>query len=234
MKRLVTLLIVAAISMAMFGQDQKDLSKCAMVKILTNYGTMKVALYNETPQHRDNFIKLVRSNFYEDVLFHRIIRDFMAQAGDPQSKDSTFTGRLGGGGVGYTIPAEFVPELFHKKGALAAARQGDDVNPEKASSGCQFYIVTGRQFDRKELDMLEHRLKSMYGNPEFHYDENQILTYMTFGGAPHLDGGYTVFGELVDGFEILDIIDKVKTDATDRPIEPVKILSMSIIKNYKK
>lgn len=234
MKKLATLLLTAAISMTMFGQDQKDLSKCAVVKILTNYGTMKVALYNETPQHRDNFIKLVKSNFYEDVLFHRVIKEFMIQAGDPQSKDSTFTGRLGGGGVGYTIPAEFVSELFHKKGALAAARQGDDVNPEKASSGCQFYIVTGRQFDRKEIDMLERRLKTMYDNPGFHYNENQRLTYMTFGGAPHLDGAYTVFGELIDGFEVLDSIESVKTDPTDRPVEPVRIISMSIIKNYRK
>lgn len=234
MKKLATLLLAATISMAMFGQEQKDLSKCAVVKILTNYGTMKVALYNETPQHRDNFIKLVKSNFYEDVLFHRIIREFMVQAGDPQSKDSTFTGRLGSGGVGYTIPAEFVPELFHKKGALAAARQGDDVNPEKASSGCQFYIVTGRQFDRKEIDLLERRLKEMYNNPEFHFDDNQRLTYMTFGGAPHLDGAYTVFGELIDGFEVLDSIERVKTDPTDRPVEPVRIISMSIIKNYRK
>lgn len=234
MKKLATLLLTAAISMTMFGQDQKDLSKCAVVKILTNYGTMKVALYNETPQHRDNFIKLVKSNFYEDVLFHRVIKEFMIQAGDPQSKDSTFTGRLGGGGVGYTIPAEFVSELFHKKGALAAARQGDDVNSEKASSGCQFYIVTGRQFDRKEIDMLERRLKTMYDNPEFHYNENQRLTYMTFGGAPHLDGAYTVFGELIDGFEVLDSIESVKTDPTDRPVEPVRIISMSIIKNYRK
>lgn len=234
MKKLATLLLAATISMEMFGQEQKDLSKCAVVKILTNYGTMKVALYNETPQHRDNFIKLVKSNFYEDVLFHRIIREFMVQAGDPQSKDSTFTGRLGSGGVGYTIPAEFVPELFHKKGALAAARQGDDVNPEKASSGCQFYIVTGRQFDRKEIDLLERRLKEMYNNPEFHFDDNQRLTYMTFGGAPHLDGAYTVFGELIDGFEVLDSIERVKTDPTDRPVEPVRIISMSIIKNYRK
>ena len=214
---------------------QRDLKKCAQVRIETNYGSMVVALYNETPQHRDNFLKLVREGFYDNVLFHRIIKDFMVQAGDPNSKDSTYTGMLGMGDIGYKVPAEInFPELYHRRGALCAARQSDMVNPERASSGCQFYIVQGKILSDQELTMMEQRLRVALEKPDFHYTDEQRLFYKTFGGTPHLDGAYTVFGELIKGFDVLDKLNAVKTGANDRPEEPVRIISMSIIKNFKK
>jgi len=214
---------------------EKDLKKCAQVKIETNYGIMYVALYNETPQHRDNFLKLVRQGYYDNVLFHRIIRDFMVQAGDPNSKDSTYTGMLGIGDIGYTIPAEIkFPELYHRRGALCAARQSDQVNPERASSGCQFYIVQGKTMSDNELTLMEQRIRMAIEKPDFHYTDEQRLFYKTFGGTPHLDGAYTVFGEVVKGFEVLDILNAVETGANDRPVKPVRIITMTIVKNFKK
>lgn len=226
------LFLMLLVSASLFAQDLK---KCAVVRIRTNYGTMDVALYNETPLHRDNFLKLVRSGYYNGVLFHRVIKDFMIQAGDPNSKDTTYTGPLGAGDIGYKIPAEFLfPKFFHKKGALAAARQGDNVNPEKQSSGCQFYITQGRTFTPQELDMMQSRLQSMYNNPTFQYTEEQRMHYQTFGGAPHLDGGYTVFGEVIKGYEVIDAIAAVKVGANDRPVKPVIIEDMTVIRNFKK
>lgn len=219
------------VSVSLFAQDLK---KCAVVRIRTNYGTMDVALYNETPLHRDNFLKLVRSGYYDGVQFHRVIKEFMIQAGDPNSKDTTYTGQLGAGDIGYKIPAEILfPQFFHKKGALAAARQGDNVNPEKQSSGCQFYITQGRTFTPQELDMLQARLQQMNNNPTFQYTEEQRLHYQTFGGTPHLDGSYTVFGEVIKGFDVVDAISAVKVGMNDRPIKPVIIEEMSIIRNFK-
>ncbi|MCQ2345008.1 MAG: peptidylprolyl isomerase [Paludibacteraceae bacterium] len=224
---LLLLLVTAALS-------AQDLKKCAIVRIRTNYGTMDVALYNETPQHRDNFLKLVRKGYYNGIQFHRVIKDFMIQAGDPNSKDTAYTGMLGAGDIGYKIPAEIMfPQFFHKKGALAAARQGDNVNPEKQSSGCQFYITQGRIFTSNELDMMQSRLQNMYNNPSFQYTEQQRLHYQTFGGAPHLDGGYTVFGEVIKGFDVIDAIAAVKVGINDRPVEPVIIEDMSVIRNFK-
>lgn len=234
-KILLFAILVLFVSSVSAQIPQRDLKKCAQVKIETNYGSMYVALYNETPQHRDNFLKLVRSGYYDNVLFHRIIRDFMVQAGDPNSKDTTYTGTLGSGDIGYKIPAEIVfPECYHKRGALCAARQSDVVNPERASSGCQFYIVTGKVCSDQELMMMEQRIRISLEKPDFHFTDDMRLYYKTFGGAPHLDCGYTVFGELIKGFEILDILNDVKTGANDRPLEPVRIITMSIVKNYKK
>ena len=220
-----------------------DMDKETLVKIETTVGDIEVKLYNETPKHRDNFIKLVKDGVYEGTLFHRVIKDFMIQAGDPDSKNAPKGKMLGTGDVGYTVPAEFVyPKYFHKKGALSAARQGDNVNPKKESSGCQFYIVTGKFFTEMELDkMTENGLYDLQEKlfaeaqemaakqPEFHFTPEQIEAYTTVGGTPHLDGEYTVFGEVVKGMDIVDKIQQVKTDRSDRPEEDVKITKVTIL-----
>lgn len=246
--------------------------KRTLVKLEITMGNITVALYNETPKHRDNFIKLVKEGVYDSTLFHRVIKQFMIQAGDPDSKNASDTAMLGSGDVGYTIPAEFNPKFFHKKGVLAAARQGDDVNPEKASSGCQFYIVTGRKFTEPQLlgmenkineqreealfdslarqhmkeiykmrkagdnagllelqDTLEAQARELADKEEkFRFTPEQIKAYSTIGGAPHLDGSYTVFGEVTEGMEVVDNIEIAKTNRADRPIENIRILKASI------
>ena len=246
--------------------------KRTLVKLETTMGNITVALYNETPKHRDNFIKLVKEGVYDSTLFHRVIKQFMIQAGDPDSKNASDTAMLGSGDVGYTIPAEFNPKFFHKKGVLAAARQGDDVNPEKASSGCQFYIVTGRKFTEPQLlgmenkineqheealfdslarqhmkeiykmrkagdnagllelqDTLEAQARELADKEEkFRFTPEQIKAYSTIGGAPHLDGSYTVFGEVTEGMEVVDNIEIAKTNRADRPIENIRSLKASI------
>ena len=246
--------------------------KRTLVKLETTMGNITVALYNETPKHRDNFIKLVKEGVYDSTLFHRVIKQFMIQAGDPDSKNASDTAMLGSGDVGYTIPAEFNPKFFHKKGVLAAARQGDDVNPEKASSGCQFYIVTGRKFTEPQLLGMENKIneqreealfdslarqhmKEIYKmrkagdnagllelqvtleaqareladkEEKFRFTPEQIKAYSTIGGAPHLDGSYTVFGEVTEGMEVVDNIEIAKTNRADRPIENIRILKASI------
>jgi peptidyl-prolyl cis-trans isomerase B (cyclophilin B) len=186
-----------------------------IVQISTTYGTIKVRLYDETPKHRDNFVKLVKEGFYTDLLFHRVIKDFMIQGGDPSSKNAAPDAMLGnGGGNMERIPAEFSPALYHKKGVLAAAR---DNNPEKASSACQFYIVQGRKFSDTELDGLQTRAGITY-------TEQQRNDYKTIGGTPHLDMNYTVFGEVIYGLDVVDKIAAVETDRSkgDRPKQDVK------------
>ena len=246
--------------------------KRTLVKLETTMGNITVALYNETPKHRDNFIKLVKEGVYDSTLFHRVIKQFMIQAGDPDSKNASDTAMQGSGDVGYTIPAEFNPKFFHKKGVLAAARQGDDVNPEKASSGCQFYIVTGRKFTEPQLlgmenkineqreealfdslarqhmkeiykmrkagdnagllelqDTLEAQARELADKEEkFRFTPEQIKAYSTIGGAPHLDGSYTVFGEVTEGMEVVENIEIAKTNRADRPVENIRILKASI------
>ena len=246
--------------------------KRTLVKLETTMGNITVALYNETPKHRDNFIKLVKEGVYDSTLFHRVIKQFMIQAGDPDSKNASDNAMLGSGDVGYTIPAEFNPKFFHKKGVLAAARQGDDVNPEKASSGCQFYIVTGRKFTEPQLlgmenkineqreealfdslarqhmkeiykmrkagdnagllelqDTLEAQARELADKEEkFRFTPEQIKAYSTVGGAPHLDGSYTVFGEVTEGMEVVENIEIAKTNRADRPVENIRILKASI------
>lgn len=184
-------------------------------------GRMVVALYNETPEHRDNFLKLVQEGFYDSLLFHRVIPGFMVQGGDPESRSAAPGQMLGNGGPGYTVPAEIVPGLVHTKGALAAARQGDQVNPEKRSSGSQFYLVQGKPFQPNELDMVAQRA-SRYGT-SVTYSEEQKETYATEGGAPHLDGSYTVFGEVVEGLDVIDRIAAVQRDGRDRPVSDVRM-----------
>lgn len=197
--------------------------KNKMVEIVTDYGTMKVRLYDETPLHRDNFIKLVEQGYYNDLLFHRIIKSFMIQGGDPNSKNAGPGVQLGSGGPGYTVPAEFNPALIHKKGALAAARMGDQMNPQKASSGSQFYIVHGSPVDESMLQQLSSRSGMAY-TPE------QIATYKTVGGTPFLDGQYTVFGEVVEGLDVIDKIAAVKTLPGDRPEVNVKMTVRTVKK----
>lgn len=183
------------------------------VKIITTYGTMVVQLSDETPHHRDNFIKLVKKHFYDSLLFHRVIKGFMIQGGDPDSRHAIPGQELGNGDVGYTIHAEFRPDLFHRKGALAAAR---DDNPQKASSGCQFYIVEGKTYTDDELDQVEKKL-----NHKIPADQREI--YKTSGGTPWLDQNYTVFGQVIKGMDVLDRIDRVETGASDRPKQDVRM-----------
>ena len=192
--------------------------KETVVVIETNYGTIKAKLYNDTPLHRDNFIKLVNEGWYNGSPFHRVINNFMIQGG--QNAD----GRMD---PGYTIPAEFRDNHFHKKGALCAARQGDQVNPKKASSGSQFYIVQGQVFDDKKLELYEERLGKIFS-------ATQRQAYKTVGGTPHLDGDYTVFGEVTEGLDVVDKIARVKTGYMDVPVEPVTITKITIEKTAEK
>ena len=261
----------------MHGRSEKDnhmeTGNETLVRLETTMGNITVKLYNETPKHRDNFIKLAKEGTYDSTLFHRVIKNFMIQAGDPQSKTATDTTTLGNGDVGYTLPAEFNPKFFHKKGALAAARLGDEVNPNKESSGCQFYIVTGRKFSEAQMISMENQLnearletvfnelarkhmKEIYKmrkagdndgllelqdsleaqargivakEPALKFSREQIAAYTTVGGAPHLDGAYTVFGEVTEGMEVIDKIQAVKTNRADRPETDVRILKATVI-----
>lgn len=242
------------------------------VIIETTEGNIIVKLYDETPLHKENFLKLVKEGAYDSTLFHRVIKNFMIQAGDPQSKNASDTATLGGGDVGYTVPAEIVPALYHKQGALAAARMGDDVNPQRASSGCQFYIVTGKVFTEAQLTNLENRMNEALRDtifnrlvtphrkeillmrkegdqaglmqlqdsleaearrivaekPAVKFTAEQRKTYTTQGGTPHLDGAYTVFGEVVSGLDIALKIAEVETGVADRPKKDVRILKATV------
>ncbi len=210
------------------GSSLPERFKNRDVELRTSKGTIKLRLYDQTPLHRDNFLKLVRSGFYDGILFHRVIQQFMVQAGDPGSKNASDTTKLGSGDLGYTVPAEIHPEYFHRKGVLAAARMGDDVNPRRASSASQFYIVQGRVFSDPSLDSLEQfRLKGRK-IPHAHRE-----VYKTAGGAPHLDQAYTVFGEVISGLNVVDSIAAVKTSGRtggDRPLEPVRIIKARLIR----
>ena len=285
----VMLAVLAAASCAMTGQkagsESSDNKKqdsimttsitdgCTRVLINTSLGNIEIALYNNTPKHRDNFLKLVRDGYYNGVLFHRVIKDFMIQTGDPKSKNAAPGDMLGAGDPGYTIEAEIVyPEYFHKRGALAAARTGDNVNPERRSSGSQFYIVTGRKYAPEMMAQMEHRMNDQKRQQVFEslvaprrkevmkmrmagdtagldklqaelielteqevaknpvkFTDAQINAYTTVGGAPHLDGQYTVFGEVTGGMDVVDKIECVETGQADRPVTDVKVISMKIV-----
>ncbi len=261
-------------SLNLFHKGEQD----RYVLIETNYGNMKVRLYKETPKHRDNFIKLVEEGFYDSLLFHRVIEDFMIQGGDPDSKGAAAGEMLGNGGPGYQIDAEFNPALFHKKGALCAARQGDQTNPAKKSSGSQFYIVQGKPVDEKQLEQmcdrvnfpikrklvfdyveqpgqeaLKAKVDSLKRARDFEtltaeldkvavlvdsaylasdlytYTPEQVETYKTWGGTPHLDRNYTVFGEVVEGLEVIDAIAAVQTGKADRPVKDV-VMKMTVVR----
>ena len=212
------LILAALVLVGLTCQAQKNTEKETVVVIKTSMGTMKAKLYNDTPLHRDNFIKLVNEGWYNGSPFHRVINNFMIQGG--QNAD-------GRQDPGYTVPAEFRENHFHKKGALCAARQGDQVNPKKASSGSQFYIVQGQVFDDKKLEIYEERLGKIF-------NATQRQAYMTVGGTPHLDGDYTVFGEVTEGLDIVDKIARVKTGYMDVPVEPVIINKITIEKSADK
>jgi len=228
------------------------------VLIETEFGNMKIKLYDETPKHKENFLKLANEGFYNDLLFHRVIKDFMIQGGDPQSKNATPGAMLGNGGPGYQIDAEFNDSLFHKKGVLAAAREGDQVNPLKKSSGSQFYIVQGTKFTDEKLDYMEEQtsisnyitkhediqkeletlqqakdqvgidklietIKSKKGFQITKIPDFKREAYKNIGGTPFLDNAYTVFGEVVEGLEVIDLIANVKTQPGDRPVKDLKM-----------
>ena len=253
---------VASCSTAEKSTDQP------VVLIKTEYGDIKVKLYEKTPEHRKNFLKLIHDDFYDGLLFHRVIQNFMIQGGDPESKNAEPGKKLGGGSLDYTLPAEFVPEYYHKRGVLAAARRGGPSNPEKRSSASQFYIVQGKVFTPGQLDTLEMAKNSRLqkemtarifeenreeleqfrtnndregftlrvaeikekadslmnvNGTKFEFTEKQRETYTTIGGYPSLDGDYTVFGEVVEGMEVVDKIAAVETDGNDRPVEDVEM-----------
>ncbi len=241
-----------------------------VVDIKTTMGDIKVKLYDDTPAHRDNFLKLAKEGYYDGVLFHRVIKDFMVQTGDPDSKDAPAGKTLGSGGPSYTLPAEIdYPKHFHKYGALAAARTGDEVNPERRSSGSQFYIVTGNKYSQRDMDRLSAQMNDsrkmeyfnglrkknidkirslqMAGDREAletlrqemiketeenvkdaGLPEEVVNAYTTVGGTPHLDGQYTVFGEVIEGMETVEKIQNTATDRFDRPTEDVKVISVKV------
>lgn len=203
--------------------DKHMENKDTKVLIKTTMGDITVRLYDSTPVHRDNFLKLVSEKYFDSILFHRVIPDFMVQSGDPDSKNAKEGVMLGNGGPDYTLPAELTPMYFHKRGALSAARTGDQGNPCRRSSGSQFYIVTGKVYTDAELNTLESRMNTKF-TPE------QRKAYTTVGGTPFLDGQYTVFGEVVDGIDVAVAISKVPRDKNDRPNKDVRILSMEIVK----
>ena len=278
------LIVAATILTTIFGcglpsdkeviTESEEVLKEKHVVIETTMGTMVVKLYDDTPLHRDNFVKHVEAGYYEGTLFHRIIKDFMAQGGDPNSKGAAQGVQLGNGGPGYTIPAEFRANHWHKKGALCAARQGDNVNPNRESSGSQFYLVTGKVSSKAQIESMcsqvnakEENVKigeylrkpenkahmdavvycqqnrnqdslikviegikpeALEGFERFEYSKEAIKDYETIGGTPFLDQNYTVFGEIVEGIEVLDAIGQVATQPGDRPVEDVKIISMKL------
>lgn len=263
------------------GQEAKNLEMTQQTKlgevpagptldIATTAGDIKIRLYDDTPLHRDNFLKLAREGYYDGVLFHRVINDFMVQTGDPDSKEAPKGAMLGSGGPDYTIPAEIVyPKHYHKYGALAAARTGDEMNPERKSSGSQFYIVTGKKYSPQQLSRMEEmsvqkQLQSYFmelqrenmdtirslrlakdsvGLENLRQElikqteanvkpvtmtEEQVRDYTSIGGTPHLDGQYTVFGEVLEGMETVEKIQKAETDGRDRPVEDIRIISIKI------
>ena len=207
---------VADKNIATEPKEEETKEKTTMVIISTDLGEMKAVLYDETPLHKENFIKLAKEGYFDGCLFHRVIDGFMIQGGDPDSKTAKPGQMLGQGGPGYTIPAEFKQELIHKKGALAAARMADQVNPQKASSGSQFYIAQGKSYTENELNMLSSRMGKAF-------NKQQMEAYTTVGGVPFLDYEYTVFGEVVEGLEVIDKIAAVEKDRRDRPVQDIKM-----------
>lgn len=272
MRKNIFIILIAILIITESCAGQK--SKGTRIRFETTYGKITVLLYSETMKHHDNFVKLVNKGFYNGVLFHRVIADFMIQGGDPDSKKAKTGASLGSGDVGYTVPSEFIyPTYYHKRGALSAAREGDNSNPLKASSGCQFYIVVGKVFTDQGLDSIENNKKQklelklfqeivkskdnevkkyrmernqskldelrdsilvivhgiMEKNPSYKLTEKQRTDYKTIGGTPHLDGEYTVFGEVTDGIDIVEKISKVKTDSNDRPLDDIKVIKAEVL-----
>ena len=229
MKTMKTVLWVIVLNLIVFSscaQNKKsntNMKKDVKIEIKTTMGDMTAILYGATPYHQENFIKLIEENYFDGLLFHRVIEGFMVQGGDPNSKDAAAGKALGNGGPGYTIPAELTPTYFHKKGALSAARTGDQGNPMRRSSGSQFYVVTGKVYSDADLDGMETQMSMKFTT-------EQRKAYTTVGGTPFLDAQYTVFGEIIEGVDIAVAISKVSKDGNDRPKEDVKIISIEIIK----
>lgn len=224
MKKSMLWILISLIIASIFGLTSCK-KKNPRVVMETTMGNIELKLYNETPLHRDNFISLVKESAYDSLLFHRVIRDFMIQGGDPDSKNAEPGALLGEGDLPYTIPSEFRLDkgIFHRRGVLAAAREGDDVNPEQRSSAMQFYIVWGRVFDDESLDRLQERLDQFTGG-KVKLTPQMREAYRTVGGTPHLDGQYTVFGEVVSGLEVVEAIQNVATDHNDRPLDDIRII----------
>ena len=272
-KILIILNVILFASCSIKANDKKP----TIVEMQTTKGNLTIMLYDKTPLHKENFLKLIKNDFYKGISFHRVINGFMAQAGDPNSRNPEFSGNLGQNSEGETIPAEIIPEYFHKKGALAAARMGDQVNPEKKSSGSQFYIVQGQKQSRNQLTQMEAKINQQQENAliglflkkveNAHYKEtiqycqqqrlndslnilyqeikSLVITqdvnlfsfseeakkvYESVGGTPFLDNGNTVFGEVIEGIEVIDAICTVPTLAGDKPVEPITIIAISIKK----
>jgi cyclophilin family peptidyl-prolyl cis-trans isomerase len=232
MKKILLIVLCGLIALSSLAQKEVKLKKKDKkrdVELITTQGAIVIRLSDSTPLHRDNFLKLAKSGFYDSTLFHRVISQFMIQGGDPKSKSAAPGEPLGNGDPGYTIPAEFRSSLFHKKGVIAAARTGDDINPKKESSGSQFYIVAGKTFTDDQLNTIEKR-----SGRSFSPKQREI--YKTIGGTPHLDQGYTVFGEVIKGMEVVDKISVVETSKNmdrDRPLQDVKIIKARLIKRKK-
>lgn len=227
MKKILLLALLLALQTSLMAQTDTLRHE---VLLETSMGNIRVVLYNETPLHRDNFLKLVKEGYYDGNLFHRVINSFMIQSGDSTTRHAKPGEELGLYSPDYTIPAEIVfPKYFHKRGALAAAREPDDVNPEHASSGSQFYIVYGRRFSEDMIDAAQARLDNSTGGKVVLTPELREA-YFKIGGTPHLDGQYTVFGEVVEGLDVVNKIQMVETDAKDRPLVDVKIIKATVVK----
>ncbi len=225
MKRLFGIVVLLAVAMSMQAQEVRH-----EVELITTKGPVRVVLYNETPKHRDNFLRLVREGFYDGVLFHRVINRFMIQTGNGGTRQLQPDQPVPDLPEAYKVPAEICfPQLFHKRGALAAAREGDSGNPERASSMSEFYIVYGRIFSDAQLDATQERVSKATGGKAVFTPEIRKV-YKTIGGTPHLDGQYTVFGEVVEGMNVVEDIEFVKTDSTDRPLQEVRILKARVVK----
>lgn len=229
MKKLLLLLLMATSMMTSHAQERKS-TPLHEVLLETDSGNIRIQLYNETPLHRDNFLKLVRSGAYDGVLFHRVIKDFMVQTGDMGSKNAKPGQALGDTPERYSLPAEiYYPELLHRRGAVAAARESDDVNPQRKSSSTQFYIVWGIRFTDKQLDWAQERLDAHTGGTVKMSPEVRQL-YKTEGGSPHLDGQYTVFGQVIDGLDVVERIQQQPVDENDRPKVDLRIRKAIVLK----
>lgn len=226
MKKRIFLFVLLAIGMGSLQIcAKKKAEKRSIVRIETTMGNIRVALFDDTPIHRDNFLELAGKGFYDGTLFHRVINEFMVQGGDPDSRTAQPGQLLGDGDNGYTLQPEFcLPFIYHWRGALAAAREGDDVNPEQRSSGCQFYIVYGKKQSESDMKKVRARLAPM----DIEITSQMAEDYRLRGGTPHLDGQYTVFGEVIEGLEVVQMMQVVPTDSNDRPLKDVRITRMVI------
>ena len=265
--------VITLLPLKLMAIDNNGGASDVLVEMTTTEGPVKLRLYGDTPLHLENFVKLAREGYYDWVLFHRVIKDFMVQTGDPDSRDAVAGKLLGMGGPGYTVPAEIrYPRYFHRRGALAAARQADSINPERSSSGSQFYIVTGQKFTRGQLDKMEMDLirnqkqaiinsllaanrdtimtlrrnrdqaglqelqdklnaeaRKIASETELGFSPAQVSAYTTVGGAPHLDGQYTVFGCVEEGYDVIDRIQQCEVDRNNRPVEDIKVVSVKVL-----